>query len=235
MKVARNMLVGAAGATVLVLLTSAPVVAAGPTSGMTAVAAEELDRRSKQAEEANGESKGMSDSSVRVLMSYSFSIIPEEIPGPDGTKVKIDKSDPKKFLLPSDDARRIIRAATRSAYADVCQLYELGQANYQTMIKAEEARKVWSQEQIQMINALHIFAVSYFTGNIKIANGPADADPAAPDDGSTTVAKGGTEPAGEGEGAEDVASAEPPKCPPAQKEKVTKAINAYVQEAGNKQ
>jgi hypothetical protein len=224
MKVALMRLGGTAGLAVLTLLMSAPVRAADQ-SGMTTVAAEELDKRSKQAEEANGDGKGMSDSAVRVLMSYSFSIIPEEIPGPDGSKIKIDKSDPSKFLLPTDDARRVIRAATRSAYADVCQLYELGQANYKTLIKTEEARKVWSQEQLQMINALHIFAVSYFTGNIKIGT----EEPAKPgaNEGSTTVTKDGAAP---GNTAMEEAP-EPPKCPPEQKEKVRNAINAYVASA----
>ena len=54
----------------------------GQLGGVTAVAAEELDRRSKQAQEEQGEGKGMSDSAVRVLMTYAFSIIPEEVDGP---------------------------------------------------------------------------------------------------------------------------------------------------------
>ena len=35
-------------------------------------------------------------------------------------------------------------------------------------MKGEEARKVWSHEQLMFINALHMFSVSYFTGNISM-------------------------------------------------------------------
>jgi hypothetical protein len=157
---------GAAGAVIMALLAAAPVRAADD-SGVKPVA-EELDKRTKPANAPDGQSKGMSDSAVRVLMTYAFSIIPEEYPGPDGKPAKVDKSDPNKFLIPNDDARRVIRAATRSAYAEVCELPELERANYQTLMKGEQAKKIWSQEQLLMINALHMFSVSYFAGNIKI-------------------------------------------------------------------
>ena len=57
-------------------------------------------------------------------MTYAFSVIPEQQPGPDGKPVKVDKTDPKVFLIPDEDARRVIRAATRSAYAEACELRE---------------------------------------------------------------------------------------------------------------
>ena len=101
-------------------------------------------------------------------MTYAFSLIPASRPGPDGKPVKVDKSDPNKFLIPDEDARRIIRAATRSAYAEACELPDLARANYQALMKSEEAKKVWSDQQLLMINALHMFSASYFTGNVKI-------------------------------------------------------------------
>ena len=51
--------------------------------------------------------------------------------------VKLDKSDPNKYLIPLDDARHVIRVATRSAYAEVCQLFELEKANFDAMIRTE--------------------------------------------------------------------------------------------------
>jgi hypothetical protein len=237
MKIGWIQLSGAAGAAVLALLASAPVPAADTTPGVTAVAAEELDKRSKEAAEADGDSKGMSDSAVRVLMTYAFSIIPEEKPGPDGETIKIDKSDPNKYFIPTPDARRVIRAATRSAYAEVCELPDLVSKNYETMMKGEEARKTWSPEQLVMIDALHMFSVSYFTGNIKItAKEEPDAAPAQPADSAPAVAKGAEEPpAAGGDDSTRVITAEPPKCPEAQKQKVQNAINAYIQEAQAKQ
>jgi hypothetical protein len=197
---------GAVAAVALVLLMGAPVRAAdnaAGVAGVTGVAAEELDRRSKEAEQSQGVQDGMSDSAVRVLMTYAFTIIPAERKGPDGKVIK--KSDPNKYFIPTKDARRVIRAATRSAYAEICKLPELGRLNFETLMKYEKARKTWSPEQLVMINALHVFASSYFTGNLKIT---------AKEVGDTRVI-----------------TAEVPKCPPEQKQKVTNAINAYVRAA----
>jgi len=223
MKVAWIEWSGAAAAAALALFVGVPTQAAEPAPGITAVAAEELDKRSKEAEEAQTQSKGLSDSSVRVLMTYSFSLIPNHVLGPDGKPTKVDKSDPNKFLIPGDDARRVIRAATRSAYAQVCNLPKLAEANYETMINGEKAKKTWTNEQLLMIEALHLFSVSYFTGNAKIS--PAAGGAAA--GAKTTVPKSGEETA---ETAQVVAPPAP-KCPPEQKQKVTNAINAYVRAA----
>ncbi len=159
---------GAAAAVVFALLLATPLRAAD-NSGMRPVA-EELGQRTKPAAAPEGEQKGggLSDSAVRVLMTYALSIIPDTYTGPDGKPIKIDKSDPNKFVIPVEDARRIVRVATRSAYAQVCELQDLERANFQTLMKSEEAKKVWSKDQMFLINALHIFSVSYFTGNIKI-------------------------------------------------------------------
>ena len=225
---------GALCAQALALLISVPVLAADTNAGMTAVAAEELDKRSKEAEEAQGLSKGMSDSSVRVLMTYAFSIIPEETIGEDGKAVKTDKSDPNKYFIPTEDARRVIRAATRSAYAEVCELPDLGRLNFETLMKSERARDTWSQEQLVMINALHLFSVSYFTGNMKVTTHeiPEEGE-GGQGDGTMAVSKGGVpaEPEAGGGGETNEISSPAPSCPPDQKQKVIKAINAYAQSA----
>ena len=158
---------GAAAAAVFALLMAAPLRAAD-NSGMRPVA-EELGQRTKPAAAPEAEQKGgLSDSAVRVLMTYAISIIPDNYPGPDGKPVKVDKGDPNKFVIPVDDARRIVRAATRSAYAEVCDLKDLARANFETLMKGEEAKKIWSKDQMLLISALHMFSVSYFTGSIKI-------------------------------------------------------------------
>ena len=163
---------GAAAAVVLALLMGAPARAAdnsGVSNSGVRTAAEELGQRTKPAAAPEAEQKGgLSDSAVRVLMTYALSIIPDTYPGSDGKPVKVNKDDPNKFVIPVDDARRIVRAATRSAYAEVCNLQDLARANYQTLMRGEEAKKTWSQDQILLINALHLFSVSYFTGNAKI-------------------------------------------------------------------
>jgi hypothetical protein len=215
-------------AAALTLLASAPGWAA--EQGAVRTAAEELTQRTKPAEPGETQSDGMSDSAVRVLMTYAQSILPEEAPGPDGKMQKVDKSDPNKFLIPLDDARRVIRAATRSAYAEACQLLDLQRANYQALMKSEEAKKIWSREQLLMINALHLFSASYFAGTIQIA-AKEEADPAAPPsgDGAAAVPQGAA--GADSQGGTQVLAPKPPKCPPEQKQKVENAINAYVQAA----
>lgn len=227
---------GAAAAAVFGLLVAAPLKAADDT-GVRPVA-EELGQRTKPAAAPDGEQKsgGLSDSAVRVLMTYALSIIPDDYPGPDGKPIKVQKGDPNKFVIPVDDARRIIRAATRSAYAEVCDLKDLERANFQTMMKGEEARKVWSKDQMLMISALHMFSVSYFTGSIKITTKaepegtptppPAEANGAVPvsKDGQPAAPTAADPPGTETE----IVAPKRPTCSPEQKVKVTNAINAYV-------
>jgi hypothetical protein len=177
--------------------------------------AEELGQRAAAAAPGAQQTGGLSDSAVRVMMTYAFSIIADTKPGPDGKPVKVDKSDPKPFLIPYEDARRVIRAATRSAYAEACELADLAQANYQALMKSEMAKQVWSEQQLQMINALHMFSASYFSGDAQITE--------TPDEAATTGESSG-------QGAALV-SPKRPQCPPEQKQKVESAIKAYIQSA----
>ncbi len=224
---------GAAAATVLALLMGAPIRAAD-NAGVRPVA-EELGQRTKPAAAPEAEQKGgLSDSAVRVLMTYALSIIPDTLPGPDGKPVKVDKNDPNKFVIPVDDARRIVRVATRSAYAEVCDLHDLERANLQTLLKSEEAKKTWSRDQMLLINALHMFSVSYFTGSIKITTTeePEAAPAKKPADGAVPASKSAeaAQPdAADAPGTEtEVVAPKRPTCSPEQKVKVTNAINAYV-------
>lgn len=208
-----------------VTLASLQVLLAGPLAaadqaGVRTVA-EELGSRTKTEAAPEGAQKGMSDSRVRVMSTYALSILPDEVAGEGGAGIKLDKSNPNVYLIPIDDARRVIRVATRSAYAEACQLYQLETANYQAMYLSEEARKVWSREQMLFIKALHTFATSYFAGNVKITEqaetaAAAKSEAATPGASTTTIAPKKLE------------------CPPGQKEKVTSAINAYVASTGVK-
>lgn len=218
---------GGEAAAVVALLLGAPAFAADQAadqaadgrSGLTVVAAEELNQRSKQPPAV--ENGGMSERGVRNMVFYAFSLIPDKVKGPDGKMEPVDKSDPNKFMIPEEDARRVIRAATRSAYADVCGLPELGKANYKAMMAEEGSKQNWSKEQLLLIEALHLFAVSFFTGKASFS----DAPDSAQEGGENSVAKGGAE--------ADVQQAPPPPaCPPEQRQKVESAINAYVAAAG---
>ena len=112
MKFVWSQLGGAISAAIMALLMRAAAGAA-ETAGTALIATDELDKRSKQAAGAPSQSKGMSDSAVRVLMTYAFSIIPEDAKGPDGKPLKVDTSDPKPYFIHIGDARRVIRVDTR--------------------------------------------------------------------------------------------------------------------------
>ena len=209
-------------AAILALLAGAPVNAADDSGVRTA--AEELGQRTNPAATPEGQQKGgLSDNAVRVLMNYAFTVIPDQQPGPDGKQVKLDKSDPNKFAIPDVDARRVIRAATRSAYAEACDLPDLAQANYQALIRSEGAKRVWTEPQLLMVNALYLFSASYFAGNVKITEGDAAASQS-----SGAEAGGAAKEAAPQQGT-DLVTPKRPQCPPEQKQKVVAAINAYVQ------
>jgi hypothetical protein len=206
----------------LTLLAGAPLNAADGT-GVHYVA-EELGNRTKPAEAGQqGAPKGLSDSAVRVMSTFALSIVPDQVPaGPGGKMIKLDKSDPNKYLIPLDDARQIIRVATRSAYAEVCQLPELEKANFDAMIRGEKLRG-WTAQQMMFIHALHTFATSYFAGNVKITETDAGQ--------SGDLAKEGAAAANAAKGDATTITTKKLECAPGQKEKVTAAINTYVQSA----
>src|SRR5262245_30518811 len=210
---------GAITAAVVLALSAGTPLKAADSASVRPVA-EELGQRA--AVPQGQQTGGLSDSAVRVLMSYAFSILPDQQAGPDGKQVKLDKSDPNKFLIPDEDARRIIRAATRSAYAEACELPDLAQANHQALLRGEAARKVWTEPQFLMVNAIYVFSASYFAGNVKISEGEAG-----------NAAADAANPPKEAAPRPETSLVAPkrPQCPPEQKEKVVAAINAYVQSA----
>ncbi|ODA68885.1 hypothetical protein A7A08_00719 [Methyloligella halotolerans] len=196
------------------LMSGTPAVAADQEAGQ--VMAQQLTERTREPESSSeGSEKKLSDSAVRVMTSYAWSIMPEQLDAGNGTMISIDKSDPAKIIIPVDDARDVIRAAMRSAYAEICDVPELGQKNFRTMMDAQERRGIWTLEQMQFINTLHMFSVSYFTGDMKITE--KEGDEAA--DGAASKAN------------EDDEAFNPkrPTCTPEKKQAVTEAINEYLQ------
>ena len=109
----------------------------------------------------------LSPKSVRLISGFALSTIPSEIKQPDGTVIKIDRSNVDNIVVPMDDARRVIMTARNSAHAQVCDLPELQAENYLAMMRAEQAKKKWSKEQMLFINRLHLFTVMWLTGNVR--------------------------------------------------------------------
>jgi len=108
--------------------------------------------------------KRPNDRTVRVIMSWAFAALPEKFKFANGKEITIDRSDPKKFYIPLDDARRVIRVAMRSANADLCGLQKLQVNNFRKMMKEEKVLGKWSPNQIIFIKQLHIATGLVVTG-----------------------------------------------------------------------
>jgi hypothetical protein len=76
--------------------------------------------------------------------------------------------------VPLDIAREVIRVARMSAYAQLCDLAEEQRANYQTLMRREEARSKWSDQQMLFINQLHLFTVMTMTGKVQLVEKDGD-------------------------------------------------------------
>ena len=132
--------------------------AAGATAQTTAAP--------KGGKESGGKDQ-LSARSVQVITGFALTTIPSEIKQPDGTILKIDRKNPEKITVPVEDARRIILVARNSAHAQICDMPELQAENYLALMRHEQAKKKWSQEQMLFINRLHLFTVMWLTGNVR--------------------------------------------------------------------
>lgn len=112
--------------------------------------------------------KSPNDRTVRVIMGWAFAAVPEKIKTKDGKEITLDRSDPNKFMIPIDDARRIIRVAMRSTNAKICGLAKLEGQNFLKMMANEKALGKWSREQIKFIQMLHISAGLVITGGFTV-------------------------------------------------------------------
>ena len=126
------------------------------------------------------EKKTIKDSTVKILMNFAFSLMPQVYTGPDGKKITIDKKNPKEVTIPVDDARRIIIVGVRSANAQKCDLKVMQTLNHNAMVKYETVFRNWTSKQKLFINQLHLFTVLYMTGNVKINEGENDGKPKPP-------------------------------------------------------
>lgn len=116
---------------------------------------------------AKAQSKGLSDESVVCLMSYAWTMIPPKFTTPEGKIIEIDKTKRKEVVVPIEIAREVTRVARISAFAAICDLAEEQVANYRTLMKREEAKKIWSDQQLHYINQLHLTTYMLLTGRLE--------------------------------------------------------------------
>jgi len=117
---------------------------------------------------ALAQNKELSDKSVLTLMRYAWGMVPEKFTTPLGKTIIVDKAHASESIVPLDVAREVIRVARLSAYAQLCDLPEEQRANYQTLMRREEARSKWSDQQMLFINQLHLFTVMMMTGKVQL-------------------------------------------------------------------
>jgi hypothetical protein len=119
------------------------------------------------------QSKELSEKSVQMLMQYAWAITPPKYTPPDGKTIEVDKSKPKDVMVPLDVAREVVKVGYLSAHAQLCDLAEEQAANYQTLMKRQEAAK-WSGPQLLYIQRLHQITVMIMTGKIVIVEKEGD-------------------------------------------------------------
>jgi hypothetical protein len=118
--------------------------------------------------------KELSEKSVQLLMQYAWALTPPKFTSPDGKTILVDKSKPKAVIAPLDVAREVIKVARLSAYAQLCELPEEQRANYQTLMRREEAKSMWTDQQLLYISQLHLFTVMTLTGKVQIVEKEGD-------------------------------------------------------------
>ncbi len=116
----------------------------------------------------------LSEKSVRSFMDYAWSLTPAQFSKQDGTVIVIDKKKPEDVLVPLDVAREIIKVGRMSAHAQVCGLGDHQIINHRSLMKREEEKKIWSDQQLVYINQLHLATVMLLTGKIRVVEKDGD-------------------------------------------------------------
>ncbi|MEZ5924667.1 MAG: hypothetical protein R3D57_09810 [Hyphomicrobiaceae bacterium] len=148
----------------------------------------------------------LSDKSIKVLMDWAWLTLPNKFTTPEGKVIVVDKTKKDEVIVPIDVARHIIEIARLSAHAQICQLVDKQVENYQTLMRVEEKKKIWTDQQMLYIHNLHTFTVQLLAGGIKVTI----------EDGATKIDRD-TGPA-----------ADPVECSEDQKKNVEAEINAYL-------
>jgi hypothetical protein len=117
-------------------------------------------------EPIHAQTKDLSDKSVQVLMQYAWSLTPPKFTGPDGKIIEVDKKNPKGATVPLEAAREVIKVGRLSALAQSCELADEQRANYLTMMRREQAKAQWNDQQLLYISQLHTTTVMIMTGKL---------------------------------------------------------------------
>jgi hypothetical protein len=112
----------------------------------------------------------MSEKSISVLMDYAWTLVPAQFSTPDGKVIITDKKKREDSMVPIDVAKEVIRVGRISAHAQVCELIDDQAANHKALMKREQDKKKWSDQQLLFINQLHLTTVMLLTGKVKVVD-----------------------------------------------------------------
>ena len=112
------------------------------------------------------QNKELSEKSVQMLMQYAWALTPPKFTAPDGKTIEVDKTKPKDVIVSIDVAREVIMVGRLSAHAQSCELTEEQRANYLTLMRREQAKSHWSDQQLLYISQLHTTTVMMMTGKL---------------------------------------------------------------------
>jgi hypothetical protein len=116
----------------------------------------------------------LSEKSIRSFMEYAWSLTPQQFSKQDGTVIVIDKKKKQDVMVPIDVAREVIRVGRISAHAQICGLSDHQVINHRSLMKREEEKKSWSDQQLVYINQLHLTTVMLLTGKIRLVEKDGD-------------------------------------------------------------
>jgi len=116
----------------------------------------------------------LSEKAVNSFMDYAWSLTPQQFSKPDGKTIVIDKSKRDPVMVPIDTAREVIKVGRLSAHAQVCNLQDDQARNHHAMMRREEAKKKWSDQQLVYISQLHLTTVMLLTGKIRLVEKDGD-------------------------------------------------------------
>lgn len=116
----------------------------------------------------------LSEKAVKSFMDYAWSLTPQQFSKPDGTVIQIDKKKRDEVMVPVDVARDVIKAGRLSAHAQVCELRDEQLLNHRALMRREDARAKWTQQQMVYISQLHLTTVMLLTGKIKLVEKEGD-------------------------------------------------------------
>ncbi|MBA2127321.1 hypothetical protein DLM45_13970 [Hyphomicrobium methylovorum] len=116
----------------------------------------------------------LSEHAVKSFMEYAWSLTPQQFSKPDGSVIMIDKTKKDQVLVPLDVAREVIKAGRLSAHAQICELGDDQVQNHRALMRREDAKKKWTQQQMVYISQLHLTTLMLLTGRIKLVEKQGD-------------------------------------------------------------